>query len=471
MIISMTTPANEFESRDSKRALSLEAPTHIRYHVMGFLCLMAFLLYLTRIGIAQAAPRIKTDLGLDYAETGYFLGAFTLAYGLFQVATGHLGDRLGSRKVLTYAVCLFSLGTLLTGLASGLIMLIAVRFLFGTGSAGAWPNAVKLVTRWFPAQARGPALGMMLMGALIGAGVAPLIMEGLIEKADWRLAFVVLGVPGLLWGAWFYLWFRDDPAEHPAVNEAEHRYIAQGQEKRTSADDHPAIPWAMVLARANVWLLGTISSCTAFTTYLFFSWYPTYLEKGRNLPPGFASRLASFVLIGGAVGSFCGGHLSEWLVRRTGERKWSRRLLGVLSLLSAALAMAVSIHFDEPWLAAGCAAWACLAVHLQLPACWSVVTEVSGPHVGAIWGLINTMGVPGAIGSQLFLGYFVDHLDKLGYVGREQWDPAYHVYAGFLLIGAGCWFFVNPDKRVVPIATCGQDLAGARARTSISSSC
>jgi MFS family permease len=112
--------------------------------------------------------------------------------------------------------------------------------------------------------------------------------------------------------------------------------------------------------------------------------------------------------------------------------------------------MALSIHVDEPWLAAGCAAWACLSIHAQLPAVWSVVAEVSGPHVGALWGLINSLGVPGAFGSQVFLGHFVDHMEALGYHGREQWDPAFYVYAGFLLIGAACWLFVDPDKRVVP---------------------
>ena len=77
-----------------------------------------------------------------------------------------------------------------------------------------------------------------------------------------------------------------------------------------------------------------------------------------------------------------------------------------------------------------------------------MVSEVSGPHLGAMFGLLNSVGVIGAYTSPVFLGYLVDHLHKLGYVGRQQWDPAFYVYGGLLLIGAIGWLFVDPRKRV-----------------------
>ena len=371
------------------------AASHVRHRVLAFLCVMSFILYLDRICISQAVKLIEEDLDITNTEMGFVLGAFTLAYGLFQVPVGHWGDRYGSRKVLASIVCLWSLLTMITGLANGFIMLLIVRFLFGAGEAGAFPNAVKSVERWFPVQARGPALGLVLMSALAGGAVSPLIIEGLIHLVGWRWAFVVLGVPGILWAVWYYGWYRDDPEEHAAANEAERRFIAEGRAPKTHADDHPAIPWKKVLTSANVWLLGSIGTCSSFTTYLFFSWYSAYLQKGRSLESGLASELASFVLFSGAAGSLCGGYLSDRLVKLTGERTWSRCSLAMLSLTSAAGSMVLSIQFDEPWLAALCAGWACFAVHLQLPAVWNVVTEISGPHVGALWGLINSMGVPG----------------------------------------------------------------------------
>jgi ACS family glucarate transporter-like MFS transporter len=425
------------------------APTRVRHRVLGLLCIMSFILYLDRVCISQAAKRMQEDLDISNTAMGFVFGSFTLAYGLFQVPTGHWGDRFGSRKVLAGMVWIWSLLTMITGLAGGLVMLLSVRFLFGAGEAGALPNAIKSVERWFPIDGRGRAMGIVLMAALLGGAVSPVVAEELIQRVGWRWAFVALGVPGILWGTWFYSWYRDDPAGHPAVNEAERRYIELGRTTKTQAHDHPAIPWSKVLTAANVWLLGGIGTCCAFTTYLFFFWYPTYLQEGRSVSSELASRLAGIVLISGAVGSFCGGYLSDWLVRRTGERKWSRRLLTAPALASAAAGMVLSSRFNDPWPAAMCMAWTCLAIHLSLPSAWNVVAEISGPHVGALWGLLNAMGVAGAYFSPIFLGGFVDYLGELGYVGREQWDPAFYVYAGLLLIGACAWLFVNPEKSVV----------------------
>lgn len=410
---------------------------------------MSFILYLDRICISQAAKRMEEDLHISHTAMGFVFGSFTLAYGLFQVPTGHWGDRFGSRTVLAGMVWVWSLLTMLTGLSYGLIMLLIVRFLFGAGQAGALPNAIKSVERWFPSHARGRAMGIVLMAALLGGAASPVVAEELILRVGWRWAFVALGVPGIVWGAWFYWWYRDDPAEHPAVNESERRFIDLGRPAKTHANEHPSIPWAKVLRAANIWLIGIISICCAFTTYLFFFWYSTYLQEGRSVSSELASQMTGIVLISGAVGSFCGGYLSDWLVRLTKERKWSRRLLAAPALASAAAGMVLSIRFTDPWPAALCMAWSCLAIHLSLPSGWNVVAEISGPHVGALWGLLNAMGVAGAYCSPIFLGGFVDYLSKLGYVGRAQWDPAFYVYAGLLLVGAAAWLFVNPEKSVV----------------------
>src|SRR5436305_15079204 len=109
------------------------AATHVRQRVLVFLCVMSFILYLDRICISQAAARMEEDLGISHTEMGFVLGSFTLAYGLFQLPTGHWGDRHGSRKVLTVIVWIWSLLTMMTGLLNGLIMLLVVRFLFGAG--------------------------------------------------------------------------------------------------------------------------------------------------------------------------------------------------------------------------------------------------------------------------------------------------------------------------------------------------
>lgn len=419
--------------------------TRVRYQVLAMLCLLSFILYLDRICISQAVSLIEADLGLSHKQMSYVLMSFTLAYGLFELPIGHWGDRYGSRGVLARIAVWWSAFTMLTGVCTGWYSLIVVRFLFGAGEAGGLPNIARVVGRWFPLHERGPAQGLVLTTALVGGALSPIFAEVLIQQFGWRGTFGILGIPGIAWAIAFYLWFRDDPAQHSHVNAAELALIPAG---RVEPEQHPPVPWGIVLRNTNLWLLGAIISCGSFTTYLIFSWYPTYLKIGREVDPSTASQFAGFVLAAGAVGSLLGGVVTDRVVKFCGKRQ-VRCWIGAWSLVSAAATMAVGPLFDRPVFGALCTAWACFAIHFQLGAWWGTVMDQSGKHLGALFGLMNSLGIPGAMGSQFFLGHFVDELALLGYHGREQWDPAFFVYAALLLCGAGCWLGIHANRSLV----------------------
>src|SRR5262245_55366145 len=160
-------------------------------------------------------------MGISNRGMGLVLMAFTLAYGLFEVPTGSWGDRVGARKVLARIVLWWSAFTALTAAGWGLWSLLAIRFLFGAGEAGAYPNTARVVTRWFPLTERGRVQGLFLAASLIGGTFAPAVTSHLIELVGWRWTFVIFGGLGLVWVTAFLWWFRDDPAGHPAVNAAE----------------------------------------------------------------------------------------------------------------------------------------------------------------------------------------------------------------------------------------------------------
>jgi MFS family permease len=430
-------------------------PTRVRYRVLALLCLLALILYLDRLCISKAAPAIEKELRLSHTKMGVVFAAFTLAYCLFEVPTGAWGDRYGSRGVLTRIVLWWSAFTALTGAAWGLWSLLAVRFLFGAGEAGALPNTARIVARWFPPGGRGPAQGLVNSTALVGGAIAPIVAAYLIELVGWRLAFVVFALPGLAWAVVFHRWFRDDPTEHPGVGPTERRLLAAGV--APGGRQHPPVPWRAVLQSANVWLLGGVIACTAFNSYLVFSWYPTYLEKGRSVDPLAAGWLAGLVLLGGALGSTAGGFLGDW-VRRHVDRRWGPRGLGCTALGLAAGLLLLGVRMDAAlpsvlWTAAATFAYFC-----TLASWWEAVTGVSGRHTAALFGLLNSLGGVGAIASQLFLGWFVDRLADLGYEGRAQWDPAFYLYSGILLLGAVGWLGIDatrpveapPDGRATP---------------------
>ena len=122
-------------------------PTRARYVTVFWLCSMAAVLYLDRVGWAQAAPKIQKEFRLTYEQVGYLHMAFTIAYSFFEIPTGHWGESIGARAILTRITVWWSIFTALTGAGAGFWSLLIVRFLFGAGEAGAYPNAARVYTR------------------------------------------------------------------------------------------------------------------------------------------------------------------------------------------------------------------------------------------------------------------------------------------------------------------------------------
>lgn len=413
-----------------------DRPTRARFVLAASLCGLAGVLYLDRVCMSQAVEPIQRDLGLTNSQVGYVLMAFTLAYGLFEVPTGRLGDRVGARRVLTRIVVWWSAFTALTGVAWGLWSLLALRFLFGAGEAGAFPNAARVLSRWFPAAERGRVQGLMLTTALAAGAAAPALAAHLIDRAGWRWTFGAFGTVGVVWAVGFWWWFRDDPAGHPGVNAAEAAHIRAGTgDPKPPADP---IPWGAVAANPGFWVLGLAMIASAFNAYLYYSWFPKYLMSGRDVPNVEAGWLASLVLGGSAVGMLIGGLIADHLSRLRSV-VWARRVFGGCAYLAAAGCLFAAVRTESPTTLAALAAVSALCVQLTLPTWWSAAIEQSGRHVGALFGLLNMMGTVGALASQWFVGAFADWRKELGYEGRAQWDPMFDVYVIVLLLGAGVW--------------------------------
>jgi MFS family permease len=415
--------------------------------VLAFLCTLALLLYIDRVCIGQAEASIRAELGLSKAEMAWVFTAFTLAYCLFEVPTGHWGDRFGSRGVIARVVLWWSAFTALTGAAFGLWSLLAFRFLFGAGEAGALPNAARVVTRWFPPQEQGKVRGAIGTAALLGGAVAPVLAALLIEAVGWRLAFVAFGAVGLVWAALFFAWFRDDPAAHPGVNAAELRLLDPGP--RPAPQEHVRIPWGRVLASPNVWLLGAIMTVSAILFYMQFQWYPTYLKEARGQSELASGWLTAAVMAAGAAGCVAGGLLADSVTRRPRGRRWGRRLCGGGALLLAALAVLGVRLADSALAVTLCQATALFCMQAAGPTWWTVVAEVSGRHGAALWGLMNSLAGLGLMAVTVLAGWFVEQRERDGYAAVDCWGPVFDGVALGLAAGAVCWLLVDATRSVV----------------------
>jgi sugar phosphate permease len=277
----------------------------------------------------------------------------------------------------------------------------------------------------------------MLTAAQLGGVAAPTVAAYLIEIAGWRWAFAVFGAIGVLFALGFYWWFRDDPAEHPAVNAGELAAIrSSGPTPPTHSEP---IPWRAVFSNAGIWLLGFAITCSAFNSYMYFSWFPKYLRDARQVSNVESGWLTSLVLTGAAVGVLSGGVVADRILRSGRDLVWCRRLLGGSMFAVAAALLYVAARMDSPLAMAALAAASSLCLQIVLPTWWSAAIEQSGRHVGSLFGLMNMIGLVGAMVSQWFVGAFADWRAGLGYTGREQWDPMFNVYVAVLLIGGLTW--------------------------------
>ena len=308
MNISPATP-------DAPLAGADEAPTGIRFRVLGYLCSLSFVLYLDRVCIGQAVVPIQKELGLCRRQIGYALSAFTLAYGLFEVPTGRWGDRYGSRGVLTRIVVWWSAFTALTGAAIGLAdagrRAIPVRRGRGRRLSQCGPRDRALVSH--VAARRGA--GLMLTSASRRRCSLRDWRPILIEDVGWRWTFVAFSVVGLVWAVVFYRWFRDDPAD---IRHERGRtpLIAAGRATTTSRRSTPRIPWRSVLANRNIWLLGTLQTCSAAALHVH-ELVSGLLAAGARRRPMMPVGCRRWCCCGAAIGCLASGFINDWLARIT----------------------------------------------------------------------------------------------------------------------------------------------------------
>ena len=196
-------------------------PTRVRYWVLVFTVTLAVITYIDRVAISFALPYIGKDLGLDSIQKGWVLTAFALAYSLFEIPGGFLGDRMGPRRVILRIVVWWSFFTAATGWAWNFASLVTTRFLFGAGEAGCFPNLTKMFTVWLPERERNRAQGLMWLSARWGGAFTPPLAAAVITWVGWRHAFGMFGVLGIIWAFAFFLWYRDNPMDNPKLNEAE----------------------------------------------------------------------------------------------------------------------------------------------------------------------------------------------------------------------------------------------------------
>jgi sugar phosphate permease len=411
--------------RDTTGAHAVKA-SRVRYGVVGFALSLAILSYIQRVAIGQAATPISQELGFDKAQMGAVLGAFGLAYALFEIPMGVLGDKIGARRVLAQIVLFWSFFTALTGAAWSLTSMWIIRFLFGAGEAGCFPNLTRMLSQWLPRAERVRAQSLMWASTRWGGAITPPLALLGINLFGWRWSFVAFALLGVVWVAFFWTRFKDNPADNPKVNAAELELLEESQ--ALVSGHHHGGSWAKVLMQPQVFLLMCQYFCWSYVWYFFVTWMPTYLREAHGQSAAATAGLSILPLLMGGFGSLTSGLL---------PLHWNRQYIAagcfvVVFVLLLALTNAPSVGLAVALMAA-----VSFTGDITVPISWNSCVEIGKRYTATVAAAMNMFANFSGFAAPWIAGIVLQR-------NGNDWNAVLYIMAGFAALGAVLWLFIDP---------------------------
>lgn len=417
-----------------------------RWWVLGWLLAGGIINYFDRANLSLATPQMMKDLHLSAANIGLMTTVFSWTYAVMQLPAGHLVDRLGSRRVYSAAVALWSVATMATGFCFRLPQFLAARVVLGAGEAPCFPASAKITTQWFPRRERGTATGIWDSSSKWGPALAPVVLVPIMVAFGWRSLFIVTGILGLVFIVAFRVFYR--APEHSRRLSAEELALIEAEDAEDAAGDAQKIPWTRLFTKRSMWGMILGFFCTIWIWNIFLAFLPLYLVKTQGIDLKELGIYASIPWVGGIIGDIGGGFLTSKLIARgVGSALTVRRgFIAVCALLAGiSVVLVPTAHGLAPTLTL--LTLALCFISAITGSAWSMPGDVAPRSLVASVGAIqNFGGYFGGAFSPLVAGVIVDT--------TGSWSMAF--YTGGVvaaLTGACYWFIVKRPMHVPAEAT------------------
>ena len=306
--------------------INTQTSNSIRNYALGILVVVYTFNFIDRQILSILLESIKTDLGLSDTSLGFLTGfAFALFYATLGIPIAKYADKGNRRNLIALSIGVWSFMTALSGLAQNFFHLLFARIGVGVGEAGCSPPAHSMIADYFPANKRSTALGIYSLGIPFG------IMFGLFaggwinEVFGWRLAFFVVGIPGILLAFIFRFTVKE-----PIRGQAEGKIDSENQ---------PSIfeTISYLIKKRSFRHLVFAAALAAFVGYGAITWLPSFFQRSYGMQTSDVGWYLGLILgIPGGLGIFLGGYLSDYFGAK--NVKWS--------LWVAAIAMALTVPFN-----------------------------------------------------------------------------------------------------------------------------
>ena len=409
-------------------------PTHVRYYVLGALCIAAVIAYIHRGCLAVPKTSIRDDLGLENWQMDTILGAFFWGYAVFQIPGGWIGDRWGTRRSLPLFMIIWSTSVVLMAFADNFEVFWSLHFVNGMAQAGIFPCSVKSFSKWFPRSQRALPNGAIASFMSVGASLGNFTTGLILRQLSWDVMLLYLAIPGFLFAVFLLLWFRDQPEEHAWVNDAEREFIAASAETSTNISEREPLPWRILLTSPRMALICAQQFFRAAAYIFYTTQFPTFLRETRGVSQAESGELAAIPPLGVVAAGLVGGIVMDFILRKTGSMRWSRKGIAIGGTLGGGVFLLCGYLSTNLYVAIGFMTLSMFCAGLTGPAGYTITVDQGGKHVATVFSIMNTAGNIGAALYPYLLGELVR---------ATAWKYAL-VYTAVLYFAAAlCWAFLE----------------------------
>jgi MFS family permease len=403
--------------------------------VLTLLCAMYALNYMVRVNVSTAAGAFKDELHLNNTDLGWIFSAFAYPYLACQIISGWISDRVGARVALTVFAVIWSAATVFMGLANSMAAMIFGRVLLGVG-VSALPTATRAMSTWMAPGKRAFAQGITHSAARLGNAITPPLVAGLIAVVAWRGSFVVLGIVSLGWAIAWAWYFRDNPAEHPSmrasmqsstrvsITPSEMDAFAKARSSRERAKE--PVPFMRLARRMS--LVTVVYFCYGWTLWFFLAWVPQFFLHNYRLNLNHSALFSGGVFLGGVLGDFSGGVVSDHIFEKTGDRKKARRNLIIFGFLCSLVMMLPIVLVHNLTSAAIFLSLAFFFAEFTVAPMWAIPMDIAPNFSGFASGFMNSGSALAAIISPVLAGKIID--------ATGNWELPFYGSMSLLLLGA-----------------------------------
>lgn len=404
----------------------------VRWRIAILLAVITTINYIDRSVFGVVAPVVRENFSIGDADYGLITSGFLFAYGIGQLVSGPIIDKLGTKRAFGLAALLWSLSTMLHSLGRGLWSFFALRVTLGVTEAANFPAASKAVAQWFPGRERATAVGIFMLGAGAGAIITPPLTVLIMETIGWRWAFIIPGALGLLWVILWQRWFHL-PEEHPSISRKERDMILRERSEQVATGS-----WVSLARHKEFWGLLVARLVSDFPFYFFLFWLPQYLIDARGFDLRGIAMFAWLPWVAADLGALAGGSLSSWLVTRGKSINFARK---AVIWLGAVLVLVTipAVRAESGYVALALICFGLFAIQVKGSVFFTLPTDLfPAGKVATVWGIF---GAVGSLGSSV-LGFVAGNM-----IQTSGYTSVFVMIAFLHLLSAGLLQLFVPNIR------------------------